>query len=469
LFVLLGRVFQAGAYFIVIILIARYLSIEEFGNYSFINAFVSTVMVFSFFGVGRLLTREISRNKGLAAKYVGVALVIRFGLVIILAAIVQFLSVYAHLPMPMFLAVQLAIALNVFQAYTQLLFHLFRAFERMIYEPVVYFFSGVTMLLGVLAVILLDLGFLAIFMAMAFAGLIMAGLVTIILLKDFGVPRFDFTKREIFRFIKGSAIVGIGMYLYMCLFKVDVLLLKWLSGIEDVAYFQGVHHIILRIDMLPAAIMAAIFPRISRFAVIDTENLKALYQRTFNYIFIVGLSVSILLFCFSEEIILILLGHRFLPSVNSLKVLSFSVIALFLNIVMNDMLVGIGKERITIFIGILALMLNVLVAIILIPRHGQLGAAMAASLSYTMLFVTSFIYLFMSGYRLSLHNLVFKPLLAGAAATAVTEATKGLGPLASFLMGGSLYGLLLWKLKVLNKGEMKDVLGRIMSSTFFAK
>lgn len=443
--------------------IARYLSLDEFGYYSFINAFVSSIMFISFFGTGRLLIREVSLNKERAPDFVGISLVIRFCLILAASVAVLFFTFGMELSNSVFIAVLLAMAIYTFQSYTQLLTSLFQAFEKMKYETMINLVSSILLLAALLVVMLFNLGFLAVFLAIAFGGFVRAGLASWVLYRYFVVPRFDFTIKELIAFIKDSALVGIGMFLYMNLFRVDVLLLKWLKGVEEVAYFQGVHNIIIQTEVLPAAVMAALFPRMSRLSSKNDKTLEAIYQSGFKYIFLTGLTIAIVFFCYSEQVIRILLGEKFLPSVILLKILSWSVIALFVDIVANSMFIALGKQHVPIIAGTIAIIANVVIGILLIPKIGQQGAAVAALLSYMILFVICYIFLSKIWDHTSLLKVMFKSLFVGIVTIVVIQLSIRFSLIGSFVIGATLFVFMINRLGILPNEEIRELLMKTKS------
>ncbi|OVE74292.1 hypothetical protein BVX94_00830 [bacterium B17] len=91
---LLARALQMIASFIVMmVLLPRYLTLVDFGRYSAIVVSVGAVMTISFFGIGKLLIRDIARNKENAADLTGMALTVRT-LLLILASTVTALIMW---------------------------------------------------------------------------------------------------------------------------------------------------------------------------------------------------------------------------------------------------------------------------------------------------------------------------------------------------------------------------------------
>lgn len=443
--------------------VARYLSTEQFGVYSYIMALVGSIMAISVFGVAKILTREVARDKSLAARYTAVTLTITTTLLALSGGLSFVLAMVMELPVGAVAAVALAIAANVFLCYTQLFVGVFHAFEKMKYESVVTFVASVTLVTGLLSVIFLNLGFTAVFAMTALSGL--AGLLAsfVIILRKVGFPLARFSTEDLRWFFRESAVVGIGVFIYMNLFKIDVLLLKWLSGYEDVAYFQAAHNLTHQIVIFPVALMTAAFPRISRLeAEGDPAGLKTMYEKLFRFMFMGGATAALFTFCYAEEIITILLGEKFRQSAQTLMILSWSFVPLFADVFTNTLVVAMGRQSATAVFGSVGLAVNVLLGVALIPLYGQTGAAMAAFASYTALFVTSYIYITWHGdYFTALGRLMGRAFVAVAAGGCAMLLIKTVSAPLSFVVGCGVYLAVVLSTGVIRVAEIRDFVRKI--------
>ncbi|MBI5826122.1 MAG: oligosaccharide flippase family protein [Deltaproteobacteria bacterium] len=74
IFILMARGIQIAASFFVIIAVARYLSVELYGDYAYIIALVSSVMALTYFGIQQVTIREIAMDRANAHIHLGSAL-----------------------------------------------------------------------------------------------------------------------------------------------------------------------------------------------------------------------------------------------------------------------------------------------------------------------------------------------------------------------------------------------------------
>ena len=84
-----------------------------------------------------------------------------------------------------------------------------------------------------------------------------------------------------------------------------------------------------------------------------------------------------ILWSFSYEIITLIYGVKFLPSIDILGVLSWAILLFFLNFLLSNMLIASGLEKVNTWnlVGVTAL--NIILNLVLIPLYGGIGSAWA--------------------------------------------------------------------------------------------
>jgi O-antigen/teichoic acid export membrane protein len=87
---------------------------------------------------------------------------------------------------------------------------------------------------------------------------------------------------------------------------------------------------------------------------------------------------------FSNQFILILFGKDFFNSISVLNYLIPGVVLLTIFKVMNTDLAGRGKPWISLKAMIPALIVNVLLNLLFIPKYGADGAALSSTISYSV-------------------------------------------------------------------------------------
>lgn len=106
-----------------------------------------------------------------------------------------------------------------------------------------------------------------------------------------------------------------------------------------------------------------------------------IYASITKWICFITLPLTLALFFFSEEIILLFFGKNYVLAAIPLKVLSISY---FINNIMGPngaTLMAYGKTRFLMFATIAALIINIILNAFLIPTYGITGAAVATSIS----------------------------------------------------------------------------------------
>lgn len=212
IFILASQGIQFLSSFFIIIAIARYLSVEQYGEYSFLTAFVSSVMALSYFGIQQVLIREIAKDKKSAAQYIGMAVQLRMSLsiaaVVIMAA---YFILTKHSPIIM-IAGMTAIVSEFFLSFSMLFKSVFQGFEKMAYEPLFTLIYCVVLSLGMVSVIYFDMGFLWLFIVIAFTNLVQLIAASYVMDRFFITPSFEREPGMFRQFFKNAVVIGVGIF-----------------------------------------------------------------------------------------------------------------------------------------------------------------------------------------------------------------------------------------------------------------
>jgi O-antigen/teichoic acid export membrane protein len=336
----------------------------------------------------------------------------------------------------------------------------------MIYEPVLTVIYLFILSSAIAAVIHFDMGLLWLLIATAVANSVQFLLAAYIVSTRFVRPSFSFDKEMFWTLFKNSSIIGIGIFFYQNLFRIDVLMLKWLGSAEEVAFFQASHGLIMQIEFLPAALMSALFPVFSRMLHHEPEIVAIEFEKYFRYIFILSFIPSIYLCLYSKEIIGIVFGGKYALSVRALSIISWAIIPLSMDMFFNNILIVMNQQRYTVIYGGLTLAANFLAAFILIPVFGFMAAAYISLASYFILFFFSLYFVVKSGLPVVLDNILIKVLFAGLIAGGVIYLLKPISMLGSISMGLIAYPAML---TITGTFPMEDRLLLIRSIKHFSR
>jgi O-antigen/teichoic acid export membrane protein len=163
------------------------------------------------------------------------------------------------------------------------------------------------------------------------------------------------------------------------LFQLDKLLLGTLSSVADVTYYVIPGNLAQRLHAAVSALTGVLLPLTSGlFARGDIEHLRALYIRATRLILLFLLSVAIPAFVFAHKILQYWIGSAFAEKSSltfRLLIATYALIAL--TAIPYYFALGSGRAKITAVYSAIAAALNVALMVVLIPRYGIVGAAVA--------------------------------------------------------------------------------------------
>lgn len=203
-------------------------------------------------------------------------------------------------------------------------------------------------------------------------------------------------------YMKQAATYGIQAHLgnsfWFLNLRVDMFLVNGFLGPAAAGLYSVGVGLVEKLGMVPQAASTVLFPRVAA----ETEEQRQkeftpLVARTVLWITAVGALVMAL---FSRWIVLLLYSEAFLPAVSALQALLVGIVALSTSQVLFNDIAGRGRPILNVYAGLLSLIVNVILNIAWIPKHGITGAAWASTVSYSVnLLATLLLYCRLSGNR----------------------------------------------------------------------
>ena len=146
--------------------------------------------------------------------------------------------------------------------------------------------------------------------------------------------------------------------------------------------------------MLPTALERVSYPVASSYlAQNKTQKLYKLVDKCLKYSAIIMIALALITISFGEEIIQLIFGNGFEPSIPVLKILA--VAAVFMGVVksLGSLYAAAGRVEVNLFITTLVTFANILLNLLWIPRFGIMGAAFASLFSYSLFFTLFSVFL----------------------------------------------------------------------------
>lgn len=410
-----SRGIQIVSGFFVLLAVARGLSLAAYGEYASLTALAGAVAAMTYFGIQQIMIREMALSREASPGILGQALVLRLGMIALAGlalAAVAFFSGYARQAV---LGLALAFAAEACRSLAMLGCAVFQACERMDYEPPLAVVSGLASIAFVGAALWLGLGYTGVLAGLAAAAALNMLLVWRVAGGALIRPSLRFDRAGLWRMCGASCVVGLGVFFHQNLFRANTLALTWLADLAAVADFQAPHEFILKLEILPQALMLAAFPALARLAPANPPAARRLFRLLFRHTLHAMVLPTILLAFFAEPACVLLFGQKFQGSAMVMRLLALALAPLALDMLVNNVLVAIGRQRYALYYAAAALALNVAGNVYAAPRYGAMGSAVVALGSYAWLLLFSTRFAARHGFRPQALGALLRVLCAGGA------------------------------------------------------
>jgi len=394
-------ILAAGLGYIFRLILARTLSIEEFGLFFAIFAFLNMLYGFKSMGVGAAFIRFVGeykekknyeKIKALVIYFFLIQLII-FGLIsIILFSFSKYLTLNyfktskALLP---FIILNVAFFFSIFVSTFR---GFFQAYQKTEYYSSIEFIQTLAAIIITLILLKFGFDFLAPPYAYLFSFVLVSFLYFFLFLKVFPFfkTRFILDLPILKKLIAFSVPIIIGAIASSVISSEDTVLLTYFRSLKEVALYSVAMPTVNMMRYIPKALSVVIFPISTQLYLKNVKRLSAALTQMYKYLFILMVPLAFLIFSFSKEILNIFFGKNFADAAICMSILSLAMIFNTIYIVNQNILIGTDKPKVYVKALFIEAIISTLLDLILIPRYGIYGAAVTALISsMCLLLVTS--------------------------------------------------------------------------------
>jgi PST family polysaccharide transporter len=369
--------------FFVSVWLTRYLGPAQFGVLSYAFAFVALFAPVAKLGLDNVMVPEIVQNPSRKDEIVGTAFYLRLVAGILCMAVILVVIMLLQPGAPLTRALTAVIAFgSIFQAY-DVIDVWFQARAELKYP--VYAKSVALVLANVVKIVLIIVK--APLMAFAWVStfeVIVGAAALIVAYRAVGsaVRRWriswGMTKRLLhlgWPMILASAFAII--YL-----KIDQVMLGQMTSEEEVGIYSTAVRISEMWYFVPVAIATAVFPHLIHGKSMGQAVFRARIQQVYDFLVWVSLTVAVIMTFAAHFAIVLLFGEAFARSAPILEIHIWAGIFVFLREALGRWFITENLLEFAFISNGLGAIANVVLNLILIPRYGGMGAAVATVISY---------------------------------------------------------------------------------------
>lgn len=459
------------------ILLARNLSLEDFGLFFAVIAFFGVITIFRDLGIGQsamfYVPRFIAKKQGSKVKeYVDKILKIEFWTstvsMLVIIALADFLvqNYFHYGSVATIIIFAIAYFFNSIELNVQLMFNAFQnqklyALHNLVRALLILVFAILVSITSyknninmyvyaqILAYAAVLIFFGTIFYKKIYSGYEKKSKDTIVI-------------KELFLF----GIIATGAQLcYVFITSTDTLFLTYMTNLENVGLYNSVIPIVTLILYLTMALTTVITPRVSELiARKKFDEIRFLWEKSIKYILIATLPFIGLLVMYPQLILRIMFGEQFVAASNTLIIMGSGIIFFGLSQVNLSFLLSIIGPKKNLAIYAIGTLSNIVLNLILIPKYSIEGAATATIISYMLLFILSTIVLLKTiKLRIKIWNFILILFSALVYILLVNYLKSSFNmPIILelsliFILSVGIYLLLLFALRIITISEIKDM------------
>ena len=383
----IGRVFTIGVNFIVIILIARRMGVEQFGQYTYFITFLALIVIASEFGTQSVLAKDIAQVEDKRV-YWGNYLLIRAGLTILTIGIALAVTIFLRKDLQGFLIIG-SLALPLLNS--RFFEPIFQVFHKPWFSTLTSLAYGTSYLIFSLWGLFFQPGL----KSLVIAYLVANGIYTVLtysLAFKILKPVFQIRKALIRSLILLALPIGVSSIFTIVNSKIDIFMLAHMKSDSAVGLYNAAYRFLDIISILASMMMVPLIPIFSKWAVENKQILKKNYMRIIEIIIITLIPIAVIIPLISEPLMTLVFGADFITSARILNILVWVGILVFISLINSASNLSVGEVNHAYWNSALATSANITMNYFWIPRYSYIGSTWATLISEIMLTSVSLFY-----------------------------------------------------------------------------
>lgn len=210
-------------------------------------------------------------------------------------------------------------------------------------------------------------------------------------------------KANVFKIIKDAFPLGAASYISQFILVFPVLYIAYLAGNSETGLFSAAFKIISLFLILDRVFVTVFLPKITNVASSAEKSLEEIFNTTLKIIVFFVLSLVMLLYLFSDWIVITVFGNNYSEAVFIFRLLLVYFVFTIINSVFVNSVIGLRKEKAYTISLIIAVVFFLVLTFVLTNYFGYYGVIYA----FILVDVISLIYL-INYLKKEIHTKVFK-------------------------------------------------------------
>jgi len=374
--------------------VARYLGPEQFGLFSYVQAFVGMFTVIAGLGLDGIIVRELVKDPSKQAVLLGTAFYLKLiGALLVLLALAGAVTLGHQDSLTTWLIFIIASA-TVFQSFNVIDFF-FRA--KVLSKYVVY-----ANIISLLISSFIKIGLILTNASLiAFAWVILFD--SVILMLGFiyyfqrhaklNIKKLNFSKAIAINLLKDSWPLILSGTVLMIQARIDQVMLKEMIGATEVGHYSVAMKLIESVAFVTMLLNSSLYPSIQNAKKVSEELYQMRLLNFYRLNFALFLVVAIPTFLFAEQIVILLYGIEYQPAGALLALMSIRLFFANMGVARGAFILTENLMKYSLITMVLGTITNIGLNYLWIPHYGGEGAIVATIFSFLVtIFLIDIIY-----------------------------------------------------------------------------
>ena len=166
--------------------------------------------------------------------------------------------------------------------------------------------------------------------------------------------------------------------------KIDQVMIKNMLDSKELGYYAAAVRLSEAWYFIPVALTNSIFPAIVNAKKVSNKFYFNRMQKLYDILAWMAIAIAVPVSIFSKDIINIIFGNEFQSAAPVLTIYIWAGVAVFLGVASSKYLITENFTKLSFFRTFIGMIFNVILNLILIPKYGIVGAAVATLVSYSV-------------------------------------------------------------------------------------
>ena len=367
--------------FLIVIFVARFLGVSGLGKFSLVLSIFIIFQTISNLGFAHLITREVSKDKSKASKYLINSFLISLiftTFTVGVMCLVGYLLNYSDDTTCSIYIISFALIPASLSSICQ---SICRAFEK--YEYVSFSLIGGNLVKAVFGLLVLfnDYGLVELIVVILVSHLVSFLLSLYTAFKCIGTTSYKVDLRVLKWIVKTAPTFALIFIFSTIYWNIDIIMLSKMKGSTEVGFYSAATKLMSAWMIVPITYVTTLQPLLSVFFMSSYEKFRITCEKSIKYLMVVTIPIAMGTTILAKDLLCLFYKDEFLASTDVLCVLIWTLVPFSAVLVFAHTLIASNNQKIDLRVNVISMVCNVGLNLLLIPKLSYLGAGIATLIS----------------------------------------------------------------------------------------